>query len=75
MITINTTEDLAKAIETRRIEKGLSERQLSVLAGKSPSIYWWWKKKAHTTSVATAVNWCKALGLELAIVPEKNPPK
>lgn len=64
---IETTEDLLEVIEKRRLEKGISERELSIMAGKSPSIYWWWKKKAKTTSFSTALHWCRALDLKIEI--------
>ena len=66
-MTIETVEDLLKAIEAARVEKGLSERELSGLAGKSPSIYWWWKKNVGTTSFATALKYCETLGLKITI--------
>ena len=66
---IETTEDLLAAIEEARQAKGMSEREMSALAGKSPSMYWWFKRKAATTSFATVLTYCKALGLKIEIAP------
>lgn len=64
---IETIEDLLQMIEEARTEKGMSEREMSALAGKSPSMYWWFKKKAATTSFANVLTYCKALGLRIEI--------
>lgn len=64
---IETTEDLVAVIEKRRVDMGLSERELAVTTGKSHGMYWWWKKRAKTTSFATVLNWCKALNLKISI--------
>lgn len=64
---IDTVEDLLKAVEAARVQQGLSERALSGKAGKSPGLFWWWKKNAGTTSFATALEYCKALGLKITI--------
>ena len=64
---IHNIDDLLKVIEDKRIERGLSERELSSLVGKSPSIYWWWKRNTGTTSFATVLMYCKALGLTINV--------
>lgn len=64
---IETTEDLIAALEKRRTEMGLSERELAANANKSHGMYWWWKKRAKTTSFATVLSWCKALNLKISI--------
>lgn len=64
---INSVEDLFKVIDEARKEKDLSERELSRLAGKSPSLFWWWKRHAHTTSFATALHYVKILGLKMRV--------
>jgi len=64
---INSVDDLLKAIEEKRTELKMSERQLSGKIGRSPSIYWWWKRNTGTTSFTTVLEYCKALGLTLFI--------
>jgi len=64
---IETTEDLISVFEKRRVELGISERELALNSGKSHGMYWWWKKKAKTTSFATVLSWCKALNLKISI--------
>lgn len=66
-MNIDTVEDLLKAIEAARAAQGLSERALSTKAGKSPGLFWWWKKNVGTTSFATALEYCKALGITLTV--------
>lgn len=65
--SINNVDDLLAAIESKRIELGLSERQLSEKIGKSPSLYWWWKKKAKSTKVSTALQYMDVLGLKMTV--------
>lgn len=64
---IKSVEDLFKVIDDKRKEKDISERELSRLAGRSPSLFWWWKKHAATTSFATALHYVKILGLKMRI--------
>lgn len=64
---ISNVDELLAAIEARRVELGLSERQLSEKIGKSPSLYWWWKKKAKSTKVSTALQYMDVLGLKLSV--------
>ena len=56
-------------IDAARQEKGMSEREMSALAGKSPGMYWWFKKKAATTSFQNVLTYCNALGLKIEIAP------
>jgi ribosome-binding protein aMBF1 (putative translation factor) len=67
VIHIDNVDDLLKVIEARRVEMGISERQLSEKIGKSPSIYWWWKKKGKCTKVSTALEYMKVLDLKLSV--------
>lgn len=64
---INTPEDLLAAVEAARKDAGLSERELSVQAGKSHSAYWWWKRKVGVTSVETALEYARVLGLQITV--------
>lgn len=64
---IKSVEDLFKVIDDKRKERDMSERELSRLAGRSPSLFWWWKKHANTTSFATALHYIKILGLKMRI--------
>ncbi len=64
---IETIDDLLKVMEEVRQETGKSEREMSALAGKSPSMYWWFKKKAATTSFQSVLAYCHALGLRIEV--------
>jgi hypothetical protein len=75
MQIINNPEDMLAAIEAARQTSGLSERQLSAAANKSPSAYWWWKKKVGVTSFNTAVEYAKALNLAIAVLPQEKAPE
>jgi ribosome-binding protein aMBF1 (putative translation factor) len=72
---IHKPEDMLAAIESARQTAGLSERQLSAAANKSPSAYWWWKKKVGVTSFNTAVEYARAVGLAICVVPEEKAPE
>lgn len=69
MMRVRTPGDLVKVIDTARALRNMSERELSALAGKSPSMYWWWKKKVGTTSFQSVLTYCEALGLKIVIEP------
>jgi transcriptional regulator with XRE-family HTH domain len=69
MMRVRTPGDLVKVIDTARALRNMSERELSALAGKSPSMYWWWKKKVGTTSFQSVLTYCEALGLMVVIEP------
>lgn len=64
---INSTDDLLAMIEQARTEQGLSARQLCAKMGKSPGLYWWLKQRGATTTFASALAFCEALGLEIEI--------
>ena len=65
---ITNMESLLAALETARVEKGLSERELSRRAGmKSPGAYWWWKRNIGTTLFSTALKYCEVLGLKITV--------
>jgi ribosome-binding protein aMBF1 (putative translation factor) len=66
---IENTDDLLKIVEAARIERGLSERQLSAKANMSHGSYWWWKTHAGTTSFNVAMRYINALGLQLNVKP------
>jgi len=64
---IENSEDLLKAVETARIEQGLSERQLSAKANMSHGSYWWWKTHAGTTSLDVALRYIRTLNLKVEV--------
>lgn len=64
---VNSIEDILQAIEAKRIEKGLSERQLSKKIGKCSSAYWWTKEKGKSTKLSTVLKYMEVLGLKLSI--------
>lgn len=65
---IENIEALLAVLETARLEKGLSERELSRRAGmKSPGAYWWWKRNIGTTLFSTALKYCDVLGLKITL--------
>lgn len=64
---IESSDELLKAVETARIEQGLSERQLSAKANMSHGSYWWWKTHAGTTSLDVALRYIRALNLKVEI--------
>jgi len=69
MMRVRTANDLVKVIDTARTLRGKSEREMSAIAGKSPSMYWWWKKNAGTTRFQSVLDYCEALGLQVVIEP------
>jgi transcriptional regulator with XRE-family HTH domain len=65
---IENMESLLAALEAARLEKGLSERELSRRAGmKSPGAYWWWKRNIGTTLFSTALKYAEVLGLKFKL--------
>jgi transcriptional regulator with XRE-family HTH domain len=64
---IDSVETLLKVIEEKRAEKGISERELSQLIGKSAGLYWWIKSRSTALSFATVLSLLNALGLKLTV--------
>ncbi|CAB4124684.1 HTH_XRE domain containing protein [uncultured Caudovirales phage] len=68
---INSSSHLAAVLEQARVGQGLSMRQLSVAAGKSPPAYHFWKKQANSNKFEfeTAFQYARALGFTFSIEP------
>jgi hypothetical protein len=65
---IKSPAHLVAVLEQARIEQGLSMRQLSTRAGKSPPAYHFWKKlNADKDEFDAPTEYAKALGLKLTI--------
>lgn len=64
---IETQNDLLKIIEETRVQKEMSERELSLAAGKSPGLYWWVLRRGKSPSFATTIKFLEALGLKMVI--------
>ena len=67
MPQIDQPADLLAAIDDRRLELGLSERDLCRRAGLSHGSYWHTRNKSSDVSLRAALAYCNVLGLTLKV--------
>lgn len=67
MPQIEQPADLLTAIDERREQLGMSERDLCRRAGLSHGTYWFTRNKGTDVSLRVALAYCNVLGLTLKV--------
>lgn len=64
---IETIDDIINTLETYRIRKGLTERELSKAIGKDPTHYWGFKNKTKNMTTDAFLKYCNVLSLKITL--------